>query len=131
MQFRPGCVIELHKDASPNTTSHFAHPLVSDEKTSKVMPIPAAAPLASCTAASAAVAPLRPSLRREEEREDSGKTEGEDGIWGPCRSHHFFYYFVCETDMWVLRVLLFFQIELQRKRHVNATSDVDRVKLAT
>uniref|UniRef100_I1R188 Uncharacterized protein n=1 Tax=Oryza glaberrima TaxID=4538 RepID=I1R188_ORYGL len=69
----------------PNTTSRFAHSLVSDEKTSKVMPIPAAAPLASRAAASATVAPLRPSPRREEEREDSGKTEGEDDIWGPHR----------------------------------------------
>ena len=41
-----------------------------------------------------------------------------------------FYYFVCETNMWVSWVLLFFQIELPRKYHVNATSDEDRVKLA-
>nr|BAC10148.1 hypothetical protein [Oryza sativa Japonica Group] len=61
----------------PNTASRFAHSLVSDEKTSKVMPIPAAA--------SAAVALLRPSPRREEEREESGKTKGEDNIWGPHR----------------------------------------------
>lgn len=42
-----------------------------------------------------------------------------------------FYYCVCETVMWVLWVLLFFLIELPHKRHVNATSDEDRVKLAT
>ncbi len=29
-----------------------------------------------------------------------------------------FYYFVCGTDMWVPRVLLFFQIKLPRKCHV-------------
>jgi hypothetical protein len=43
----------------------------------------------------------------------------------------FFNNFVCETDMWVPRFLLFFRIEMLCKRHVNVTSDEDRVKLAT
>jgi hypothetical protein len=38
---------------------------------------------------------------------------------------------MCETDMWVPRDLLFFQLTLPRKRHVNATSNKDQVKLAT
>lgn len=42
-----------------------------------------------------------------------------------------FYYFVCKTYMWVPWVLLFFHIELPRKRHVNATLDEDQFKLAT
>ena len=43
----------------------------------------------------------------------------------------YYYYFVCEIDMWVPWVLLFFRIKLPRKRHVNATTNEDRVKLAT
>ncbi len=72
---------------------------------------------------------------RKEDRDDEkqmGREEeerrGENDIWGSCGSHHFF---LCETDMWVPWVLLFFRIEFPRKRYVSATSDEDRVKLAT
>jgi hypothetical protein len=55
----------------------------------------------------------------------------ETDIWGHVGPTIFYYYFLCETDMWVLSILLFFRLELPHKRHVNATSDEDRVKLAT
>ena len=49
------------------------------------------------------------------------RVEKEDDMWGPRGSYNFFYYFVCEIDMWVPRVLLFFRI----KYHVSATSYED------
>ena len=64
-------------------------------------------------------------MEREEEDEEVSMTCG--AHVGPT----FFNYFVCEDDMWVPRALLFFQIELSRKRHASAMSDEDRVKLAT
>ncbi len=63
-------------------------------------------------------------MKREEEEEGVSMTRG--AHVGPT----IFYYFVCKTDIWVPQVLLFFRIELPRKRHVNDASDEDRVKLA-
>lgn len=62
------------------------------------------------------------------------REEEDDGVNMACGTHvgpTIFYYFVCEDDIWVPRSLLFFHIELSRKRHVSAMSDKNRVKLAT
>jgi hypothetical protein len=50
------------------------------------------------------------------EREEEGK-----GLMMTCGVYMgptIFYYFGFETDMWVPQDLLFFQIELSRRRHV-------------
>ncbi len=39
---------------------------------------------------------------------------------GPTWVPQFFYYFVCETDMWVPLVLLFFRIKLPRQCHIRS-----------
>ena len=44
-------------------------------------------------------------MPREEE-----EMRSDDDRWDPRGSHHFLYYFMCATYMWVTRVLLFFRI---------------------
>ncbi len=65
-------------------------------------------------------------MEREEEDEEVSMTRGVH-----VGSTIFYNYFMCENDIWVPQTLLFFRIELPRKRHVSAMSDEDRVKLAT
>ena len=70
--------------------------------------------------------------RRKEERDDSGK-KGAVRMTGEAHMGPTFLllFFVCETDMWGPPILLFFWSKLPRKRHASATSDKDRVKIAT
>lgn len=58
-------------------------------------------------------------------REDREEGRGDD-MWATWDPH--FYYFLCETDTWVPRILLFFQMKLPHKRHVSATWDKGLVK---
>jgi hypothetical protein len=67
----------------------------------------------------------RGEIEREEEDEEVSMTRGVHV--GPTIFKN---YFMCENDIWVPQTLLFFRIELPRKRHVSAMSDEDRVKLA-
>ena len=82
------------------------------------------------------VVPIPPGrwLRRAwiEERGDVWREEEEEEEWkwhlGLTWAHYFLINLCVKLTC---GCLLFFRIELTRKRHVNATSDEDRVKLAT
>jgi len=59
------------------------------------------------------------------------KRRGEDEMWGPRGPHHFLLNLCVKLTRGSHGFYYYFWIELPCRRHVNATSDEDRVKLAT